>query len=129
MPELQWDELDFMECLEVEPEIDRYGFGWVYKVSKDGLKLIVDVQPLESYIWIEIRHQESNKLITEFSLFVREKVRYVNDKRGEYLEFSGCLMVPRVFTRRGSEVILDNIPSDWTVGLSIKPQIQIRYLD
>ena len=123
---LQWDELDFLECLEVEPEIDKYGFGYIYRVSKDDLELIVDVQPLESYVRVEIRHSESKKSVLEVCLFVSGKVRYINDKRGEYLEFAGCLMVPQVHS--GREVI-DNIPPDWIVALSIKPHIQIRYRD
>ena len=123
---LQWDELDFMECLEVEPQIDKYGFGYIYQVSKDGLELSVDMQPLESYVWIEIRHQENKKPIIEVCLYVTGKVRYINDKRGEYLEFAGCLMVSKVHRGRG---VVDNVPPDWIVALSIKPHIQIRYRD
>lgn len=29
MPELKWDELDFMQCLEVEPQVEEYKVNYV----------------------------------------------------------------------------------------------------
>ena len=36
MPELKWDELDFLMCLEVVPETEEYGTEFIYEVKGGG---------------------------------------------------------------------------------------------
>lgn len=119
-----------MYCLEVEPEIEEYGISYVYEVEKHELKLLVDVRPMESYVCLALYHREGKQPIVEFSLFVRGKVSHINDKSGEYLNFSNCSIVPLLLLSHYEiEDLMKNEAPKWTVELSIKPQIKIRYLD
>ena len=130
MPELQWDELDFLECLEVEPQIeDEYKTRYVYKVARAGLILTVVVRSLESYLWLSLQQKESELPLVEFALFVHGNIRYIKDKRGEYLELTDCLLAPRRTSYLKAETIWDVTQPTWTLEISIKPHIQIRYLD
>ncbi len=54
MPELVWDETDFVTCLEALPTIDEYETGYHYVVEKDGLKLDLSVYPFAADICITI---------------------------------------------------------------------------
>ena len=131
MPELQWDELGFLECLEVEPKIEdeyEYEMRHIYKVEKDGLILTVIVRQMESIVWLSLQQKNSDSQLIEFAVLVRGKVRYINDKRGEYLEFNCCRIDPSRFSYRYIEKS-EHAKPNWTIELSIKPHIQIRYRD
>ncbi len=129
MPELQWDEFDFFYCLEVEPEIEEYEIIYVYKIAKNELILTVVVRPLESYVWLSLQQKGRDAQLIEFAIFVRGKVSYTKDKIGEYLKFENCFIVPSKYSRLVADRFLENEPRSWTIELSIKPHIQIRYLD
>ena len=129
MPELQWDAFDFFYCLEVEPEIEAHGISYFYEVQKESLILLLTVRPLESLIEISLRHAQSNEYLVSFALFVHGKIRHINDKRGDYLEFADCIMAPHRFAHLEADKIWGKVQPNWTVELSIKPRIQIRYRD
>ncbi len=129
MPELQWDELDFMECLEVEPQIEEYEISYFYEVRRDDLILYPTVRPCESVIDISLYQSASETPLLDCALFVFGKVRHINDKRGEYLEFTDCIIAPRRFAYLETQTLRDAATPRWSVKLSIKPRIQIRYLD
>lgn len=130
MPELNWNETDFMECLEVVPEIESYKVKHVYKVTKDGLALVVIVRQFESVVQLSLRQREVDTLLIEFSLFVRESTRYIKDKRSEYLEFQDCIVLPSRFSYQDVGNMFDkaNFKHGLTVQLAIKPHIQIRHV-
>ena len=98
MPELNWNEADFMECLEVVPEVGDYKVKHIYEVTKDGLVLVVIVRQFESVIQLSLRQREVDTLLTKFSLFMRESTRYIKAKRSEYLEFQNCIVLPSRFS-------------------------------
>ncbi len=137
MPELQWDEFDFFYCLEVEPQFyDEYKLRYIYKVEKEGLALTVVVRPLDGAIFLSLGQRGSELSLVEFAVLVRGKIRYIRDKRGEYLEFDDCLLMPTTMSHyrlmrppAKQADAMDAFQPGWTVQLSIKPQIQIRYLD
>ena len=137
MPELQWDAFDFFYCLEVEPTTDdEYKLRYVYKVEKDELVLTTIVRPLDGVIFLSLGQSKSDAFLVEFAILVRGPIRYIRDKRGEYLEFDNCLLMPttsshyRLMRHPATQAdAMDNFQPNWTVQLSIKPQIQIRYLD
>src|SRR5689334_714935 len=95
MPELQWDELDFLECLETVPEVEEDGVWYSYNVIRGGHRLLVTVLPLESVVELSLFPEQAETPLVEFSLFVRGAIMHVNDKRGEYLEFPDS-MSPRI---------------------------------
>ena len=130
MPELQWDELDFLECLEAIPEVEEpWKTRYVYKIDKDELILTVVIRPLENYVWFSLQQKDRDSQLIELAVFVRGKVIYINDKRGEYLRFENCFIAPSSYSHLVADKFLENEPQSWTIELSIKPQIQIRYLD
>lgn len=128
MPQLDWDETDFMECLEVIPTVEDYEVKHVYEVNKDGLSLLVCVWQLESVVGLSLRQHDGDELLTEFALFVRGAVRYVNDKRGEYLEFSDVVVAPNRFSFSGSAFDKTRLSHGLVIHLQAKPHIQIRYV-
>lgn len=117
MPELVWDETDFVTCLETLPTIDEYEIGYHYLVGKDGLKLDLSVYPLAADICITIYRDGVNRPIINFTITNCGGTRYVRDDRGEYLEFAR------------SQVLGDRFHRDFDipvgVQLGVKPSISI----
>jgi hypothetical protein len=54
MPQLTWDETDFLVCLEVEPTIDEFEAGHHYSITKDGHRLELGVFQFTSDICISV---------------------------------------------------------------------------
>jgi len=130
MPELKWNKTDFMECLEVIPQVEDYEVEHFYEVKKNGLVLTVTVWQHESVVFVSLRQQENPAPLVEFALFVREAARYVNDKRGEYLEFQNCIAAPSRFSYQEMGDMFDTakFKHGLTIELAIKPHIQLRHI-
>lgn len=131
MPELKWDETDFLDCLEVFPEKDEeFYLSYVYEVRKHGMALTVVVWPWESFVLLSLRQQEMKAPLFEVTLAVRERVRYVKDKRGDYLEFQDCIILPKISSYYSGNDVFDRSRFSYgvTLQLTIKPHIQIRYV-
>lgn len=130
MPELKWDETDFLECLEVIPQIEEYGTEHYYEVKKNGLILAVSVWQYESVIALSLLQEAGRIPITSFALVVRDRVRYIHDKRGEYLEFNDCVVVSnRFFGQETRKDIFDKtkFSDNLRLEISIKPNLQIKF--
>ena len=54
MPQLDWDETDFLRCLEVAPVAEEPGTQHEYTVAKGGLVLRVNVWQYESVIALSV---------------------------------------------------------------------------
>jgi hypothetical protein len=118
MPQLRWDEVDFLTWLEVEPKIDEFETGHHYSVSKDGLRLELSVFQFLRDIWITVYRDGVERPVVDFRITDCSGTRYVNDPRGEYLEFAPA----QVFGDRFQRDFL--IPAG--VRLSVKPSICIK---
>ena len=118
MPQLKWNETDFLTCLEVEPRIDEYETGYHYSVSKDGLRLELSVFPFPSDICITIYCDGVERADHAFTITDCSGTRYVNDSRGEFIDFAPS----QVFGSRFQRDYL--IPVD--VRLSVKPSICVE---
>jgi hypothetical protein len=130
LPQLDWDETDFMICLEAVPEVKEYGVQHLYRVEKHGIALVVIVRQLESLVWLSLRQVDSVAPLIEFDLYVRGGVKYVNDKRGEYLELSDCLLTPTRCTSFWSEGEFEKrLGTGHHVRLTVKPGVQIAFVD
>jgi hypothetical protein len=125
---MKWDETDFLDCLEVFPEIEEDDVSYAYKVMKNGMVLTVVVWPWESLVLMSLRQQEMETSIIEILLCVREGVRYIKDKRGNYLEFQDCVFLPVGASHQLVEDAFDKtrFGNGAMVQLTIKPHIQIR---
>lgn len=129
MPYLQWDELDFLECLEVVPE-EEDGISYTYDVQRGDFRLLVTVWSLESVIECTLWQKEVEASLFDFALFVRGRVRHINDKRGEYLEFQDSIVVPDRFwyVEAGDLFSPERFALSVTLELRIKPSISLRFV-
>ncbi len=117
MPELVWDETDFATCLEVLPTIDEYGTEFHYIVEKNGLKLELSVYPLCGDIYVTVYRLGVDRPVIDFHMLNCSATRYVDDERGEFLEFAPA----QVFGNRFQKDFV--IPVG--LQLSVKPSISI----
>jgi|SRR5579884_112708 len=129
MPELQWDERDFLECLETVPDGKEYGVSYSYDLTRAGHRLLVTVWPFESIVQLTLWSEKMETPLIEFSLFVRGAVRHVNYRRGEYLEFQDSIVAPDRFwhMKAGDMFNQDRFACGVTLQLSIKPSIRLRF--
>ena len=129
MPKLQWDDLDFLECLEVVPEVETDRIWYSYQVVKNGLDLQVKVWPMESVIQFALARESAKDPLFRFALFVRGRVRHINDKRGEYLEFEDCVVASNQFwyIEAGDVFNHGRFAKGVTVEIGIKPDIWIEF--
>lgn len=120
MPVLEWDPVDVMACLEVEPWTEEYETEYRYQLEKDGLRLDLSVRPFGSSVEIVVHREGIERPLFSFRIMDSSGVHYVNDQRGEYLEFGPSQVIGDF--RRGYLM-----PA--TVRLSVKPHISIEFLD
>ncbi|WP_426493160.1 hypothetical protein [Hymenobacter sp. 102] len=95
MRQLQWDELDLLQGLEVVPTENDNG-GLQFEVTEAGLKLLVTLWPHAGVVDVTLVHQATRAILLDFTVAVRGRIRYNNDKRGQYLEFPDCVLVSRI---------------------------------
>jgi hypothetical protein len=126
MPQLDWDETDFLECLEVVPSIGDYEIKHTYEVNKNGLALTLIVKQLESLVQIALCQQDIDRPLIDLVLFVRGRVRYVNDKWGRYLEFGDSIIAPDRSYRTLGVFDKTKFPHGVTIQLQVSPEIHLR---
>lgn len=128
MPELIWDETDLVACLEVIATIEEYG-NYYYEVKQDILLLAVSIWPYESVVAVSLSQTGDAKPLISFTLVVRDSIRYVKDKRGEYLEFKNCVIVSHRFYYTEVKDIFDQtkFTDDLVMEMSIKPHICVKF--
>lgn len=129
MPILKWDLTDFIDCLEVLPEVED-GLEYVFRVEKIRLTLVLVVRPYESVVDLALFQEGEETPITEFSLLVRGSVRLVKGKHPEYLEFQGCVPSPNGYyhSHFNFDPFAESFKYSVTMQIAVKPSIQIRYL-
>jgi hypothetical protein len=112
MPLLQWNEADFLECLEVVPQIDEYESGYHYVVSKHGMRLELSVYPYDSDIYISIFQDNIERPTISFSITECSGTRRTVDSRGDYLEFAP------------SQVFGDRFQRDFVIPVGVRLTVQ-----
>lgn len=127
MPQLEWNEVDFLKCFEVEPEVEDYETSHAYTLDRAALRLIVVVWQHENVVQLSLSLKDSSETITEMVCFVRGGVRHVNDKRGEYLWFSNCIIGPdRFWYQTTGNLFNAKVHSHGVdIHLHVSPNIQI----
>ena len=128
MTGLEWDENDFLYCLEVNPIVEDDGLEFHYEVEKNGLVVSVSVIPYRSSVAFSLSQEGEEVPITSFSLLVSGGVSYEKDKRGEHLVFSQCMFVTDPYDDEPLQQIENRSNTfDLTVELFIKPHIRIKF--
>ncbi|MBX9666037.1 MAG: hypothetical protein K2X93_00405 [Candidatus Obscuribacterales bacterium] len=127
MPKLNWCELDFLECLEADPIVDDYGTSHYYELEQGDLRIQVTVWQYESVIQLSLLRASTNVTIFGFASFVRGNVRYINDKRGKYLEVYDCILAPSRFWYQDAGDLFDHkkFTHGLTIRLEVEPEIRI----
>ena len=125
--QLQWEELDLLQGLEVVPT-EEQGGNWHYRVPLKGLLLLLSLWPDSGMVDVTLVQTDTESVLLDLTVAVRGRIRYNNDKRGEYLEFADCVLVGRVVH---SEEQLDAAFSPNLLGrtmlLAIKPQVSVLF--
>ena len=130
MPQLKWDETEFIECLEVVPEVAEHQTQHIFTVSRHGLTLTITIWQLESMVTLALRRDGQTLLLTQFTLAIRGDVSLQRHKSGDYLEFCDCVVCPGRF----SYIHGPGDPSDTArfghslvVQVAVAPEIQIHF--
>jgi hypothetical protein len=125
---LDWDELEFLTYLDVMPDVGEYDVYHTYELVQDHMRLFVTVLQFESVVNLALYQESSGKAAVDLWLFVRGSIRYINDKRGQYLCFGDCVVAPSRFWYQTAGDLFDRqrIPIGLTVHLEVKPQILVR---
>lgn len=128
MPELKWNEYDFVECLGVLPEIDDYNTGHHFKVERNDLILEMSVWQHESLIALSLYQTEKRNSFLTVWFVVRGKIQYINDKRGSFLEFNDFFIVKNrgYYIEEGDVFEEPKFPMKLNIELTIEPEISFR---
>ena len=129
MPNLKWDETDFLVCLETIPEIEEYEVSHSYKVTKSGITLSLKVWQHESIVEIALINNNDGNEITSFAIFINGTIQLKTIKEAEYLTFSDSIVIPSRFSYLDLGGI-DNLETGqigYDVYISIKPTIQVTF--
>ena len=125
MPLLDWDETDFIECLEVLPKVEEYETEYSFAVERNRVTLTVVVFPLESRIYLTLQETDTSAPLMVFSLLVFGKVLYIKEKQSEFLRLQDCVITPENFYYG----LFDELSSPkFNVEIRSKPTISIRLL-
>lgn len=127
MPQLDWDELDFLDYLEVAPVVDEDSASHSYELLQNDLRLILTVWQYESVVQLSLFRDATDATIFSFACYVRKNARYVNDKRGRYLELVDCVIAPTRFWYLQAGDVFDHnrFPHGLTVQVEARPDIRI----
>ncbi len=131
MPQLEWNELDFLDCFAVEPAVEDYGVSHSYELEREGLRLLVTVWQLESVIQTSVFRSNSDDAMFTFAAYVRGATRYINDKRGRYMEIEDCIIAPSRFWYNQAGDVFDRkrFPFSVTVTIAVDPEIRIAFVN
>jgi hypothetical protein len=104
MPELKWKEYEFIECLVVS----IWQYDCLFEIS------LYQTSKEDSFI--------------SFHLSVRDKVVFVNDKRGSYLRFQDCSIISSNLPLTESANFYNGKSSENLImSLEVDPQIKILF--
>lgn len=128
MPQLKWNEYEVIECLGVLPEVDDYNTKHHFKVEKNGLILEISIWQYESLLAISLYQTENEMPFITLWFVVRDKIRYVNYKRGSFLEFADFLLVKNrgYYIEEGDVFVKSKFPLKLNLELTVEPEISIR---
>jgi len=132
MPQLKWEPVDVLECFAVAPIVEDYEVAHTYEVHRDGLRLLFKIEQLECLIQASLFRDEGQSPIISFRAYVRGEVRYINDKRGTYLEFQDSILAvdaPLWYLEAGGDVWdpAEFRPFSQNIRVAVDPDIRIEF--
>lgn len=129
MPQLEWNDIDLLDFFSVEPAVEDGEVAHSYEVERNELRLLLTVWQYESVIQVSIFRSSVDDAIITFAAYVRDRVRFINDQRGRYLEIAGCITAPSRFSYIdfGDPFDAERMPIAITLVVTIDPDIQISF--
>ena len=131
MPILKWNETEFIEYLETLPIVEEDEVSHCFEVSKDDLLLQLTIWQYESIMRFAIFQDGIENAAIAMTLIVRDKARYVKEKKLEFLEFCQCIPAPSHFSYldfKEDLFALKKYPYSLNMRLFVKPQIEIQFV-
>lgn len=127
MPQLEWNDIDFLDFFAVEPAVGDYAVSYNYEVERCGLRLLFTVWQYESVIQASVFRNDAHDALFTFAAYVRGEARFINDKRGRYLEIADCIIAPNRFwyIDAGDPFDRERLPISVTLAVAIDPDIRI----
>ncbi len=131
MPQLEWNDIDFLDFFAVEPTAEDYAVSHDYVVERNGLRLLFTVWQLESVVQGSVFRIDANDALFTFAAYVRGGARFVNDQRGRYLEIADCIVAPNRFwyIDAGDPFDRERFPIAITMTVAIDPDIRIAFVN
>jgi hypothetical protein len=113
MPELKWNEYDFIECFGVLPEKEEFFTSHYFRVVKDELLLEMTIWQYESCIAISISKATDKIPFFSVHFLVRDEVVFINEKESAHLKFQDCILVSSRFWMYEERMKLSDKQSDY----------------
>lgn len=131
MPQLEWNEIDFLDFFAVEPTAEDDAGSHNYEVERNGVRLLFTVWQHESVIQASVFRGDADAALFTFAAYVRDRARFINDKRGRYLEIADCIIAPNRFwyIESGDPFDRERCPVAVTVTVAIDPDIRIALVN
>ena len=131
MPPLEWNDTEFLDFFAVEPTVEDYAVSHNYEVERNGLRLSFTVWQHESVIQVSVFRGDADDALVTFAAYVRAGARFINDKRGRYLEIADFIIAPSRFwyIETGDPFDLERFPIAVTVTVAIEPDIRIAFVN
>lgn len=131
MPELEWNDVDFLDFFAVEPTAEEFDVSHSYEVQRNGLRLLLTVWQYESVVQASVFQGDAESAVFTFAAYVRGAARLIDDQRGRYLEIADCIIAPSRFwyLDSGDPFDRERFPIAVTVTVAIEPTIQIAFVN
>ena len=85
----------------------------------------------ESVVQVSVFRGDADDGLFTFAAYVRSGARFINDKRGRYLEIADCIIAPRRlwYIDSGDPFDRERFPIGVTMTVAIDPDIQIAFVN
>jgi hypothetical protein len=127
MPELQWNEIDFLDFFEVEPRYDEFFTSYSYKVRRSPLRLLFTVWPIESVAQTSLFHGKQEKPLFNIAAYVRGEARLIKEPQQRRLDLEDCIIAPSRFWYIQAGNVFDRarFPVSVTLSMTLDPELTV----
>ncbi|WP_018416945.1 hypothetical protein [Teredinibacter turnerae] len=125
--QLVWDENDFVGFFEVLPIVDEYETEHTFDVSRNGIRLVVQVWQLERVARLALYQGDQEEALIDFYLFVRGALNISTQDSRPVLEINNCIVSPSRFSYFDMGDMLDEekFPIGQIVYVALNERISI----
>ncbi|WP_018276317.1 hypothetical protein WKI13_01960 [Teredinibacter turnerae] len=125
--QLVWDENDFVGFFEVLPLVDEYETEHTFDVSRNGIRLVVQVWQLERVARLALYQGDQEEALIDFYLFVRGALNISTQDSRPVLEITNCIVSPSRFSYFDMGDMLDEekFPIGQIVYVALNERISI----